>query len=195
MRNKIWGGGAPTTPSESPSGSPSHVESFSPSHLWLSALRWPGVRNANRGEIRANRFTEKPRKVHNVTRIASNLRFEFLAPRSSICKKGVQFGNLGTIRENQAPSVGRSGRSVKRLACDTLCKVSGPNMHTKSIIDPMVSGSALLGGIRMLAEKSLSSEAACQSIGPSTGSFKTWTGLNHGSLSLTISVSVDSAHS
>ena len=66
------------------------------------------IRNANRDDLResmrANRFAEN--YFHNVRAIRANrlkpaIR-NFLAPRSVIRKKGVQFGNPETIRENQA---------------------------------------------------------------------------------------------
>ena len=84
----------------------SHAKSPKP---MFGDLDGAAIRNANRGDsresIRTNRFAEQL-LFRNVRAIRANrlkpaIR-KFLVPRNAIRKKGVQFGNPETIRENQA---------------------------------------------------------------------------------------------
>ena len=72
----------------------------------LQGLELRRVDDSQHESIRTNRFArETPifMMCERFARIASNIRnSQFLASRSAIRKKGVQFGNPGTICENQA---------------------------------------------------------------------------------------------
>ena len=87
----------------------------------LFDLTWPGDLQRESGRFARIDSHEKP-YFHNVRAIRANrlkpaIR-NFVAPQSSIPKKGFQFGNHETIRENQANRFVQIGPSKSQVQAD-----------------------------------------------------------------------------
>ena len=89
-----------------------------------SGLDGPAIRNANRCDSRESIRRETPIFItfERFARIASNLRFEFLAPRSAIRKQGVQLGNPEGDSRESANLFARIGPSKTKTSLRQLQK-------------------------------------------------------------------------